>query len=45
LLRGDEAVFGVTKVRHPGLEKNVHQLFVISALINLFMVRKRLLRA
>ncbi len=31
--------------RHRGLEKNAHRLFVTCALVNLFMVRKRLLPA
>ena len=38
-------VFGFTKVRYRGLEKNAHRLFVTCALTNLFIVRKRLLRA
>jgi IS5 family transposase len=38
-------VFGFIKVRYRGLEKNAHQLFVICALANLFMVRKRLQHA
>jgi IS5 family transposase len=38
-------VFGFTKVRYRGLEKNAHRLFVTCALVNLFMVRKRLLPA
>lgn len=38
-------VFGFTKVRYRGLEKNAHRLFVTCALVNLFIVRKRLLRA
>jgi transposase, IS5 family len=38
-------VFGFTKVRYRGLEKNAHRLFVTCALFNLFIVRKRLLRA
>jgi transposase, IS5 family len=38
-------VFGFTKVRYRGLEKNAHRLFVTCALINLFIVRKRLLHA
>jgi IS5 family transposase len=37
-------VFGFTKVRYRGLEKNGHRLFVAAALANLFMVRRRLLR-
>jgi IS5 family transposase len=38
-------VFGFTKVRYKGLEKNADWLFVCCALVNLFMVRRRLLRA
>jgi IS5 family transposase len=38
-------VFGFVKVRYRGLEKNANRLFVTCALTNLFMVRKRLLRA
>jgi IS5 family transposase len=38
-------VFGFTKVRYRGLEKNAHRLFVTCALINLFIVRRRLLHA
>jgi IS5 family transposase len=38
-------VFGFTKVRYRGLEKNGHRLFVTCALVNLFIVRRRLLRA
>jgi transposase, IS5 family len=37
-------VFGFTKVRYRGLEKNGQRLFVAAALANLFMVRRRLLR-
>jgi IS5 family transposase len=37
-------VFGFTKVRYRGLDKNAHRLFVASALANLFMVRRPLLR-
>jgi transposase, IS5 family len=36
--------FGFTKVRYRGLDKNAHRLFVVSALANLFIVRKPLLR-
>lgn len=36
-------VFGFTKVRYRGLEKNAHRLFVTCALVNLFIVRRRLL--
>jgi IS5 family transposase len=38
-------VFGFTKVRYRGLEKNAHRLFVTCALVNLFIVRKQLLHA
>jgi IS5 family transposase len=38
-------VFGFTKVRYRGLEKNASRLFVTCALANLFLVRRRLLRA
>ena len=37
-------VFGFTKVRYRGLEKNANRLFVTCALANLFLVRDRLLR-
>jgi IS5 family transposase len=37
-------MFGFTKVRYRGLEKNGHRLFVAAALANLFMVRRRLMR-
>jgi IS5 family transposase len=37
-------VFGFTKVCYRGLRKNRHRLVVASALANLFMMRKRLLR-
>ena len=37
-------VFGFAKVRYRGLNKNLHRLLVISALANLFMARRRLLR-
>ena len=37
-------VFGFTKVRYRGLEKNAHRLFVTCALANLFMARHHLLR-
>jgi IS5 family transposase len=37
-------VFGFTKVRYRGLEKNGDRLFVAAALANLFMVRRRLMR-
>lgn len=38
-------VFGFTKVRYRGLEKNATRLFVACGLVNLYMVRRRLLRA
>jgi IS5 family transposase len=38
-------VFGFTKVRYRGLEKNAHRLFVICALVNMYLVRDRLSRA
>jgi IS5 family transposase len=38
-------VFGFSKVRYRGLAKNANRVFVACALANLFMVRKRLLRA
>jgi IS5 family transposase len=37
-------VFKFTKVCYRGLAKNRHRLVVVSALANLFMMRKRLLR-
>jgi len=37
-------VFGFTKVRYRGLEKNSTRLFVACGLVNLYMVRRRLLR-
>jgi IS5 family transposase len=37
-------VFGFTKVCYRGLAKNRHRLVIASALANLFMVRKRVLR-
>jgi IS5 family transposase len=36
--------FGFVKVRYRGLNKNTHRLLVTCALINLYMVRRRLLR-
>ena len=36
-------VFGFAKVRYRGLAKNTHRLWVTCALVNLFMVRRRLL--
>jgi IS5 family transposase len=38
-------VFGYNKVRYRGLDKNAQALFVLSALANLFMARRQLLRA
>ena len=37
-------VFGFSKVRYRGLDKNAHRLCVTCALANLFLVRDRLLR-
>jgi len=37
--------FGFVKVRYRGLVKNANRLFTTCALVNLFMVRKKLLRA
>jgi transposase, IS5 family len=37
--------FGFVKVRYRGLKKNAHRLFVTCALVNLFMSRRKLLRA
>ena len=37
-------MFGFTKVRYRGMQKNAHRLFVTCALANLFMVRRRLMR-
>ena len=36
--------FGFVKVRYRGLKKNANRLFAACALVNLFMVRKKLLR-
>ena len=36
-------VFGFTQVRYRGLVKNTHRVHVTCALVNLFLVRKRLL--
>jgi IS5 family transposase len=36
--------FGFVKVRYRGLQKNAHRLFATCALVNLFLVRKKLLR-
>ncbi len=38
-------VFGFAKTRYRGLEKNAHRLFVTCALTNLYIIRRRLLRA
>ena len=38
-------VFGFSKVRYRGLDKNAHRLFVVCGLANLFMARRYLLRA
>jgi transposase, IS5 family len=38
-------VFGFTKVRYRGLAKNAHALFVLCALTNVYMARRRLLCA
>jgi transposase, IS5 family len=38
-------VFGFAKVRYRGIAKNANRLFVTCALANLFMARRRLLRA
>ena len=37
--------FGFVKVRYRGLAKNANRVFSICALVNLFIVRKKLLRA
>ena len=37
-------VFGYTKTRYRGLDKNAHAMFVSSALANIFMARERLLQ-
>ena len=36
--------FGFVKVRYRGLRKNANRLFATCALVNLFVVRKQLLR-
>ena len=36
--------FGFVKVRYRGLQKNANRLFASCALVNLFLVRKKLLR-
>ena len=40
-----KGVFGFTKARYRGLEKNANRLFVTCALVNLFIARRRLLSA
>jgi len=37
--------FGFVKVRYRGLKKNANRLFATCALVNLFVVRKKLLDA
>jgi IS5 family transposase len=37
-------IFGFSKVRYRGLDKNATRLFVACGLVNLYMVRRRLLR-
>lgn len=37
-------IFGFSKTRYRGLEKNAHRLFVTCALTNLYLMRRRLLR-
>ena len=37
--------FGFVKVRYRGLAKNANRLFATCALVNLYMVRKKLLYA
>ncbi|MCA3133732.1 MAG: transposase, partial [Rhodocyclaceae bacterium] len=37
-------VFGYAKVRYRGLRKNANQVFVLAALANQFMIRRRLMR-
>ena len=37
-------IFGFTKVRYRGLDKNATRLFVACGLVNLYMARRRLLR-
>jgi IS5 family transposase len=36
-------IFGFRKVRYRGLHKNANRLFVACGLVNLFMVRRRLM--
>ena len=35
--------FGFVKLRYRGLQKNANQLFAVCALVNLYLVRKKLL--
>ena len=44
-VRGDEAEIGFVKVRYRGLKKNANRLSATCALVNLFLVRKKLLYA
>lgn len=37
-------VFGYTKTRYRGLDKNAHAMFITSALANIFMARRQLLQ-
>jgi IS5 family transposase len=37
-------LFGFTKVRYRGLEKNAQRLFAAYGLVNLYLARRRLLR-
>ena len=39
-----KGVFGFTKVRYRGLEKNAHRLFATCAFANIFMARRHLMR-
>jgi transposase, IS5 family len=36
-------IFGFRKVRYRGLRKNANRLFVACGLVNLYMVRRRIL--
>jgi IS5 family transposase len=36
--------FGFVKVRYRGIKKNANRLFATCALVNLFLIRKKLLR-
>lgn len=40
-----KGVFGFTKLRYRGLEKNAQRLFVACSLANMFMIRRRLMPA